>query len=101
MATFDETFNPAALARSDTITSIASTGKPAPGSAAKQTKATQSYPRIDLEPLYAELKSLIGHNWETYYDALTRFIRGRSPLDTSFTRLRMGTGHRANSNQEN
>ncbi|KIX03939.1 uncharacterized protein Z518_07492 [Rhinocladiella mackenziei CBS 650.93] len=73
MATFDETFNPAALARSDTLTS---TTKAPPASATKQAKATQSYPRIDLEPLYTELKSLIGHNWETYYDGLTRFIRG-------------------------
>ncbi|KAK5056676.1 hypothetical protein LTR84_012208 [Exophiala bonariae] len=76
MATFDETFNPAALARSDTIVSTASVAKGAPGSATKTPKATQNYPRIDLEPLYTELKSLIGHNWDTYYDALTRFIRG-------------------------
>jgi len=77
MATFDETFNPAALARSDTVTSITSNAKvPPPSSTTKPTKTTQNYPRIDLEPLYAELKSLIGHNWETYYDALTRFIRG-------------------------
>lgn len=75
MATFDETFNPAALARSDTIISTTSLIK-APGSATKTPKATQNYPRIDLEPLYTELKSLIGHNWDTYYDALTRFIRG-------------------------
>lgn len=78
MATFDETFNPAALARSDTIVSTASVAKGAPGSATKTPKATQNYPRIDLEPLYTELKSLIGHNWDTYYDALTRFIRGNT-----------------------
>ncbi|KAH0833539.1 hypothetical protein AYO21_05216 [Fonsecaea monophora] len=76
MATFDETFNPAALTRSDTITSTTTTTKPPPGSASKQPKAAQSYPRVDLEPLYTELKSLIGHNWDTYFDAITRFIRG-------------------------
>lgn len=76
MATFEETFNPAALARSDTVTSTTSNVKGPPGSAAKPSKTMQNYPRIDLEPLYTELKSLIGHNWETYYDALTRFVRG-------------------------
>ncbi|EXJ92940.1 hypothetical protein A1O3_01496 [Capronia epimyces CBS 606.96] len=76
MATLDETFNPAALTRSDTATSIPSAAKVPPGSSSKTTKATQNYPRIDLEPLYTELKSLIGHNWEVYYDAITRFIRG-------------------------
>lgn len=77
MATFDDTFSPAALARTDTIISPTSAVKAPPSAAAKQPKATQSYPRIDLEPLYTELKSLIGHHWETYYDALTRFIRGK------------------------
>lgn len=76
MATFDETFNPAALARSDTVTSTTGNSKAPPGSASKSSKTSQSYPRVDLEPLYAELKSLIAHHWETYYDALTRFIRG-------------------------
>ncbi|EXJ90971.1 hypothetical protein A1O1_04078 [Capronia coronata CBS 617.96] len=76
MATLDDTFNPAALTRSDTITSVNSTTKVPPGSSSKPTKPTQNYPRIDLEPLYTELKSLIGHHWETYYDAITRFIRG-------------------------
>ncbi|KAK4939527.1 hypothetical protein LTR10_020236 [Elasticomyces elasticus] len=77
MATFEETFNPAALARSDTVTSTTSNIKGPPGSATKPGKTTQNnYPRVDLEPLYSELKLLIGHNWDTYYDALTRFIRG-------------------------
>ncbi|KIV92057.1 hypothetical protein PV10_06530 [Exophiala mesophila] len=76
MASFDDTFNPASLTRSDTITSTSAITKATPGSATKPTKTTQSYPRIDLEPLYAELKSLIAHNWDTYYDALARFVRG-------------------------
>ncbi|KAJ9627373.1 uncharacterized protein PV06_07245 [Exophiala oligosperma] len=76
MATFDETFNPAALARSDTITSATSNAKAPPGSSSKSSKPSPNYPRVDLEPLYAELKSLIGHDWETYYETLTRFIRG-------------------------
>ena len=76
MASFDDTFNPASLTRSDTIISSSGANKLVPGSATKPAKTTQSYPRIDLEPLYGELKSLIGHNWDIYYDALTRFVRG-------------------------
>jgi hypothetical protein len=72
----DDTFNPAALTRSDTVGSTVSTAKAASSSASKPSKTTQSYPRIDFEPLYAELKSLIAENWGTYYDALTRFVRG-------------------------
>ncbi|ETI20597.1 hypothetical protein G647_08635 [Cladophialophora carrionii CBS 160.54] len=66
MATVDDTFNPAALTRSDTVASTASNVKAPPAPAAKP-KA--SHPRVDLEPLYTELKSLIGANWEVYFDA--------------------------------
>jgi transcriptional coactivator HFI1/ADA1 len=75
MADFDATFNPATLARSDTVTTTASTIK-APATTPKSSKASHSYPRIDYEPLYTELKSLISDNWSIYYDALTRFLRG-------------------------
>ncbi|EXJ54316.1 hypothetical protein A1O7_09654 [Cladophialophora yegresii CBS 114405] len=68
--TLDDTFNPAALTRSDTITSTTSNVKAPPGPAAKPSKA--SHPRVDLEPLYTELKSCIGANWEVYFDAVTR-----------------------------
>ena len=77
MSAIEETFNPATLARSDTVTSTVSNTKPSQASAIKPSKTGQSYPRIDFEPLYAELKSLIADNWGTYYDALTRFIRGK------------------------
>lgn len=80
MSALDDTFNPATLARSDTITSSVSTVKAAPTSASKSSKTSQSYPRVDFEPLYAELKALIADNWGTYYDALTRFIRGSLPF---------------------
>jgi hypothetical protein len=76
MATsLDDTFNPATLARSDTVTSNATT-KAGPSSAVKSAKQVQTYPRIDLEPFYAEVKSLIAGDWGVYYDSLTRFLRG-------------------------
>jgi hypothetical protein len=80
MSVLDDTFNPATLARTDTATSGVSTLKATPAPTAKSSKSSQNYPRIDFEPLYAELKSLISDNWATYYDALTRFIRGMSLL---------------------
>ncbi|ETN39098.1 uncharacterized protein HMPREF1541_05320 [Cyphellophora europaea CBS 101466] len=76
MSGIDDIFNPATLARSDTVASSSSTVKPTQTPSSKVSKGGQGYPRIDFEPLYAELKSLIADNWGTYYDALTRFIRG-------------------------
>jgi hypothetical protein len=77
----DDTFNPAALTRSDTITSTTSANKPAPTSVAKPSKASQTFSRIDYEPLYADLKAHVGDNWAVYHDALTRFTRGKNPAE--------------------
>ncbi|RMZ88315.1 hypothetical protein DV736_g4458, partial [Chaetothyriales sp. CBS 134916] len=76
------TFNPAALTRSDTITSTATpknaaSGSSSASSAIKAAKSAHSYPRIDFEPLYTELKSLIADNWHIYHDALAHFIQGQ------------------------
>jgi len=79
MSTTEETFTPALLQRSDTINSTINV-KPAAGPSTKTPRPVQSHPRIDFEPLYADLKALIGHNWGVYYDSLTRFIRGKDAL---------------------
>lgn len=79
MATLDDTFNPATFARSDTLTSTPTAAKVAPSSATKPSKSSQTYPRVDFEPLYAELKSLVTENWSVYQDALSRFVRGLEP----------------------
>lgn len=70
-----ETFNPAHLNRTDTLSSIVTVGKSGLTSG-KTTKIASSAQRVDFEPLYTDLKALIGHNWGCYHDALTRFIRG-------------------------
>lgn len=75
MASFDDTFNPAALARSDTLNSIA-TVKNIPSSAVLKPKSTSNFPRIDLEPIYTEIKDAIGLKWDVYFDAVSRFARG-------------------------
>ncbi|KAK5946341.1 hypothetical protein PMZ80_000483 [Knufia obscura] len=69
----EDTFDPASLTRLDSTPTIATKTLP---SAPKQSKTSSNYPRIDLEPIYTDLKDAIGHKWETYFDALTRFTRG-------------------------
>jgi transcriptional coactivator HFI1/ADA1 len=73
MSLTEETFNPTSLTRSDTFSSSVTAGKTLPPSSLKIPKSAQ--PRIEYEPLYTDLKLLIGHNWTTYHDAITRFIR--------------------------
>jgi hypothetical protein len=74
-----ETFNPAHLNRSDTLSSVVTVGKTGI-TGGKTTKVSSSAQRVDFEPLYTDLKALIGHNWVVYHDALTRFIRGMNSI---------------------
>lgn len=71
----DDTFNPATLTRIDTSSSIV-TSKNLSNAPSKATKSSTNYPRIDLEPIYTDLKDAIGHKWDVYFDAVTRFCRG-------------------------
>lgn len=50
-----------------------------PSTAAKPIKTSQIIPaRIDLEPIYAALKSAIGNEqWATYKEATTQFFIGK------------------------
>ncbi|KAK5078827.1 hypothetical protein LTR64_002756 [Lithohypha guttulata] len=70
----DDIFNPATLTRLDTSTSV--NGSKNLSAAPKSAKSSATYPRIDLEPIYTDLKDAIGHRWEVYFDAVTRFTRG-------------------------
>lgn len=71
----DDTFNPATLTRIDTSSSIV-TAKNLSNAPSKATKSNTTYSRIDLEPIYTDLKDAIGHKWDVYFDAITRFCRG-------------------------
>lgn len=73
MAAVDETFNPANLTRLDTSSSLI-TNKNL--SALPKTTKANSYTRIDLEPIYTDLKDAIGSKWDIYFDAVSRFVRG-------------------------
>ena len=78
MSTTIETFNPAALSRSDSIPTSLQVNKTVAASSSKNPKygngATPQ--RIDFEPLYSDLKALIGSHWSTYQDALSKFALG-------------------------
>ncbi|KAL8710817.1 MAG: hypothetical protein Q9220_004620 [cf. Caloplaca sp. 1 TL-2023] len=75
--------DPAALSRTDTLTTTISNplslsksnGAVAlPSSKAQKTNSANQ--RIDLEPLYMNLKAAVGDNWGKYKDAISYFILG-------------------------
>nr|XP_001400593.2 transcriptional co-activator (Hfi1/Ada1) [Aspergillus niger CBS 513.88] len=69
--------DPAALSRTDSAsTTIASSKSTAPNAppTQKSTKALISVPRLDLEPIYTELKAAIGDNWADYKEATSLFL---------------------------
>lgn len=71
--------DPAALSRPDSAsTSIPSTKSAVPTTPAtqKSTKPLISVPRLDLEPIYTELKAAIGDNWAEYKQSIALFLLG-------------------------
>ncbi len=51
-------------------------------------------PRLDLEPLYAALKSAIGEHWATYKESISLYVMGTHILMFKFRRnLRVYFGH--------
>jgi hypothetical protein len=80
MSTTIETFNPAALSRSDSLPTSLQANKTVAASSSKSSKNSNGATpqRIDFEPLYTDLKALIGHHWSTYQDALSKFVQGWS-----------------------
>lgn len=78
MSTTIETFNPAALSRAASIPVPIQANKTVASSTSKNSKSSNGAvpQRIDFEPLYTDLKALIGQHWGTYQDALSRFMQG-------------------------
>ncbi|RJE25934.1 transcriptional coactivator HFI1 ADA1 [Aspergillus sclerotialis] len=71
--------DPAALSRPDaSAVAITSSKTTAPGNLTNQktTKALISVPRLDLEPIYTELKAAIGDNWTEYKQSTGLFLLG-------------------------
>ncbi|KAF7175333.1 hypothetical protein CNMCM7691_007924 [Aspergillus felis] len=71
--------DPATLSRTDsasTATASSKTAAPGPVTTQKSTKALISVPRLDLEPIYTELKAAIGENWAEYKESTTLFLLG-------------------------
>ncbi|KAM0089195.1 hypothetical protein ACP6JD_007462 [Aspergillus fumigatus] len=76
--------DPAALSRTDsasTATASSKTAAPGPATTQKSTKALISVPRLDLEPIYTELKAAIGENWAEYKESTTLFLLGNLTRD--------------------
>lgn len=79
--------DPAALSRTDSPSNAISSSKgaaPTAPSTQKSTKALISVPRLDLEPIYTELKAAIGDNWAEYKEAITLFLLGTLGSQLSF-----------------
>lgn len=77
--------DPAALSRSDPAPtlnpgslSLSKTNGVSIPSSTKAQKTTNAAQRIDLEPLYTNLKAAIGDHWGKYKDAISLFILGTS-----------------------
>lgn len=71
--------DPAALSRTEsTSTSVATPKAPSGPANQKYTKALISVPRLDLEPIYTELKAAIGDNWAEYKESIALFLLGHS-----------------------
>lgn len=73
--------DPAALTRSDSVATlnplnIAKTNGVAGPSTTKAPKPSNAAQRIDLEPLYTNLKAVIGDNWGRYIEAVGLFLTG-------------------------
>lgn len=49
----------------------------ASGSTQKTGKPSPAIPRVDVEPIYAALKTAIGEHWNRYKDAISRFVLGK------------------------
>ena len=45
-------------------------------SAQKASKASNAAPRVDLEPLYTNLKATIADHWAEYKEAISLFVLG-------------------------
>ncbi len=75
--------DPAALSRSDSIAQISGTpvitsksiATSAPASQ-KPAKTINTAQRIDLEPLYISLRTVIGEHWAGYKEAISLFVLG-------------------------
>ncbi|KAL2833242.1 transcriptional regulator of RNA polII, SAGA, subunit-domain-containing protein [Aspergillus cavernicola] len=82
--------DPAALSRTDSASAAIASSK---GTAAsvpatqKSTKALISVPRLDLEPIYTELKAAVGDKWTEYKEATTLFLLGQLNQDELASRI--------------
>ena len=73
--------DPAALGRGESTPTTTQVPKPTghaapPQVTQKSSKALISVARLDLEPIYTELKAAIGEKWAEYKEATALFLLG-------------------------
>ena len=78
-----DNIDPGALTRSDSLvhsTSLTTLSSKINGistpTSQKASKSVNTAQRIDLEPLYAGLKTAIGDNWGGYKEAISLYVLG-------------------------
>ncbi|KAL3457723.1 transcriptional regulator of RNA polII, SAGA, subunit-domain-containing protein [Aspergillus heterothallicus] len=82
--------DPAALSRTDSTSAAFSSSKstaPSTSTTQKATKALISVPRLDLEPIYTELKAAVGDKWTEYKQATSDFLLGELNQDELASRI--------------
>ena len=80
--------DPATLSRQDSFTTAAPSSfllsskanGITPITTSRAAKTVNPAQRIDIEPLYTNMKSMIGDNWLRYKEAVTLFLFGQSVL---------------------
>ena len=69
-----------ALGRADsTLNGTPTSAHPAKGlsiTSSNTQKSGKMAPRVDIETIYTELKRLVGDHWNTYKDAVARYMLG-------------------------
>lgn len=72
--------NPADLHRNDSLPALDSSppmsAKQLPALSTQKLRATNTVPRVDVEPIYTQLKAAIGEHWGVYKAALSSFMLG-------------------------
>ncbi|CAG7999728.1 unnamed protein product [Penicillium salamii] len=69
--------DPAALSRNDSASNAIKGTAPNGSASLKSSRALISVPRLELEPVYTDLKAAIGDKWAEYKEATALFLLGQ------------------------
>jgi hypothetical protein len=69
-----------ALGRADSISNNGNFTPTIKLTTTTSNRTGRTAPRVEIEPLYTELKKLVGDHWSTYKDAFGQFMLGKTGL---------------------